>query len=72
VGSFNPNAWGLYGMHGNVWEWCWDLYGLYFEARVKPVPLTNPTGSDDGAHRINRGGGWESPGKNLRYLRLPP
>jgi formylglycine-generating enzyme required for sulfatase activity len=53
-------------MHGNVWEWCWDLYDLYFEARVAPVPLTNPTRSDDGVHRINRGGGWESPGKHLR------
>jgi formylglycine-generating enzyme required for sulfatase activity len=61
VGSFAPNSWGLYDMHGNVGEWCWDWYGAYTSESQ-----TDPMGVPSGTFRVNRGGGWNDFGKHLR------
>ena len=53
VGSYKPNAWGLYDMHGNVAEWCLDNFGSYLDE-----PATNPVGPTTGAQRVIRGGAY--------------
>ncbi|MDR3172070.1 MAG: formylglycine-generating enzyme family protein [Treponema sp.] len=61
VGSFAANSWGLYDMHGNVWEWCWDLYGNY-----SSDAQTNPVGASLGMYRVGRGGSWDAYSQHLR------
>jgi formylglycine-generating enzyme required for sulfatase activity len=53
VSTYPANAWGLYDMHGNVWEWCSDWYGEYLAGS-----LTNPSGPATGSSRVLRGGSW--------------
>jgi formylglycine-generating enzyme required for sulfatase activity len=64
VGTFAPNAWGLYDMHGNVYEWCWDWYNASYYSDSSAG--TDPLGAASGAHRVMRGGYWYSDGQNLR------
>jgi formylglycine-generating enzyme required for sulfatase activity len=61
VKSLPPNAWGLYEMHGNVREWCNDLYGDYPDE-----PVINPTGANKGTSRVLRGGSWYNGAKGVR------
>jgi formylglycine-generating enzyme required for sulfatase activity/flavodoxin len=61
IGSFSPNKFGLYDMHGNVGEWVWDYYGEY-GAQAQ----SDPTGPASGTLRVYRGGGWNDFAKNMR------
>jgi formylglycine-generating enzyme required for sulfatase activity len=61
VGKKKPNAWGLYDMHGNVWEWVQDRYGDY-----PTGPIPDPKGPDKGEYRVLRGGSWSHFARILR------
>jgi formylglycine-generating enzyme required for sulfatase activity len=61
VGEKKPNAWGLYDLHGNVWEWVQDWYGDY-----PSEPQSDPSGPESGSARVIRGGGWGDGAGNCR------
>ena len=62
VGSYAPNAWGLYDLHGNVWEWCLDWY----TGNLGTAAVENPVGAGSGSYRVNRGGGWSDAASRCR------
>ena len=64
VGSFAPNPWGLYDMHGNVMEWVQDVKGDYLAASI-----TDPEGPAWGTHRVIRGGSWDNLPSDCRSAR---
>ena len=61
VNSYSPNAYGLFNMHGNVSEWCSDLYGTF-----APTSQINPTGAPTGAANVLRGGGFYDEAQTCR------
>jgi uncharacterized protein (TIGR02996 family) len=63
VGSYPPNAWGLYDMHGNLREWCADLYD---EEWYRSSPRQDPCNLERGDRRILRGGSWFAMARNCR------
>ena len=78
VGTKPANPWGIHDAHGNVWEWCWDLYADEYP----PGPVTDPRGATAGSDRVLRGGsfhmisywcrsaqrGWHTPTQRQWYL----
>jgi len=72
VGSFPANAWGLYDMHGNIWEWVQDIYSddsVYIREQMDPIY------TGQGSSRVNRGGSWSGSARHcrsaLRYYGSP-
>ena len=72
VGSYPPNAFGLYDMHGNVWQWCADWYGRTY---YQESPVDDPRGPTQGSRRVIRGGEWYGDARDcrsaFRYADLP-
>ena len=60
AGQKRPNAWGLYDMYGNVWEWCLDWFGGYSGSE------NEPRGAASGSLRVTRGGSWFGEAKVCR------
>jgi eukaryotic-like serine/threonine-protein kinase len=71
VGSYQPNAFGLYDMHGNVWEWCEDVYHKNYSG----APTDGTAWEESSGERVTRGGSWLSNGAGLRSAlrdKMPP
>jgi outer membrane protein assembly factor BamB len=72
VGSYKPNTFGLYDMHGNLHEWCADRFDRDY---YRNSPSTDPQGPDKGTSRVIRGGDWYSDGRDcrsaFRYADIP-
>jgi len=63
VGQKKPNAWGLYDICGNLWQWCNDFYGVDYYGQS---PQQDPRGPKEGDTRVVRGGAWKFSGDNCR------
>jgi formylglycine-generating enzyme required for sulfatase activity/serine/threonine protein kinase len=63
VGEKQPNQFGLYDMHGSVWEWCWDGYR---EGYHRGSPDVDPRGADGASRRVARGGSWYDSPRSIR------
>ena len=65
IGMYNPNPWGFFDMHGNVWEWVYDWKADYFTGAQ-----TDPEGPASGSNRVLRGGSWLDDGSRLRSAEM--
>ena len=66
AGMYLPNAWGLYDMHGNMWEWCLD----WFQLNLGTAAVTDPPGPTSSTYgRVFRGGGWQAEAQDCRSAR---